>query len=118
MAPFWIFNLAAINIDNETVREALGVTAQEVRTGNSYDIVEDKFYRKHVDSSNYLQPSPREDVSGPSSPLGNNRSPSKTLIANSPSPSRVSNEYRQLFTVKEESSAGGKDETMTPPSQH
>ncbi|KAF2319200.1 hypothetical protein GH714_013923 [Hevea brasiliensis] len=90
--------------------------AQEVRTGNSYDIVEDKFYRKHVDSSNYLQPSPREDVSGPSSPLGNNRSPSKTLIANSPSPSRVSNEYRQLFTVKEESSAGGKDETMTPPS--
>ncbi|KAJ9160410.1 hypothetical protein P3X46_025814 [Hevea brasiliensis] len=167
MAPFWIFNLAAINIDNETVREALGVTgiilcafgllyggfwriqmrkrfnlptytfcfgepavsdctlwlcccwcslAQEVRTTNSYDIVEDKFYRKHVDSSNYLQPSPREDVSGPSSPLGNNRSPSKTLIANSPSPSRVSNEYRQLFTVKEESSAGGKDETMTPPS--
>ncbi|XP_076883025.1 uncharacterized protein LOC143531662 [Bidens hawaiensis] len=26
LAPFWIFNLAAINIDNETVREALGVT--------------------------------------------------------------------------------------------
>uniref|UniRef100_A0A0D6QR86 Uncharacterized protein n=1 Tax=Araucaria cunninghamii TaxID=56994 RepID=A0A0D6QR86_ARACU len=26
MAPFWIFNLAAINIDNEHVREALGIT--------------------------------------------------------------------------------------------
>lgn len=171
MAPFWIFNLAAVNVDDETVREALGLTgiilcafgllyggfwriqmrkrfnlptytfcfgepavsdctlwlcccwcslAQEVRTGNSYDIVEDKFYRKPVDGSNYPRPSPREDGSGPSSPLGNNRSPSKTLIANSPSPRRVSNEYynpdRQLFTVKEESSAGGKDETMTPPS--
>ncbi|KAG9455171.1 hypothetical protein H6P81_008075 [Aristolochia fimbriata] len=26
MAPFWIFNLAAVNIDNEVVREALGFT--------------------------------------------------------------------------------------------
>lgn len=26
MAPFWIFNLAAINIDNEQVREGLGIT--------------------------------------------------------------------------------------------
>ncbi|WRX12178.1 hypothetical protein QQP08_004665 [Theobroma cacao] len=26
MAPFWVFNLAAVNIDNETVREALSVT--------------------------------------------------------------------------------------------
>ncbi|XAR68745.1 hypothetical protein NMG60_11000103 [Bertholletia excelsa] len=26
MAPFWIFNLAAVNIDNETVREAMGIT--------------------------------------------------------------------------------------------
>ncbi|KAH7514710.1 hypothetical protein FEM48_Zijuj11G0119200 [Ziziphus jujuba var. spinosa] len=25
-APFWIFNLAAVNIDNETIREALGLT--------------------------------------------------------------------------------------------
>ncbi|KAJ8624501.1 hypothetical protein MRB53_033031 [Persea americana] len=99
MAPFWIFNLAAVNIDNEVVREALGVTgimlcvfgllyggfwriqmrkrfnlpgndffcgypaavdcmqwlccctcslAQEVRTGDSYDIGEDKFYRKQI----------------------------------------------------------------------
>ncbi|GKD70394.1 PLAC8 motif-containing protein [Tanacetum coccineum] len=97
IAPFWIFTLAAVNIHNETVREALGTTglflclfgllyggfwriqmrkrynlppsdsccgkpavtdcalwlfccwcslAQEVRTGNSYDIVEAKFYKK------------------------------------------------------------------------
>ncbi|KAF9600267.1 hypothetical protein IFM89_005853 [Coptis chinensis] len=25
LAPFWIFNLAAVNIDNEVVREALGL---------------------------------------------------------------------------------------------
>ncbi|KAJ9175958.1 hypothetical protein P3X46_014457 [Hevea brasiliensis] len=171
MASFWIFNLAAINIDNETVREALVLTgvilcafvllyggfwriqirkrfnsptytfcfgkpavtdctlwlccwwcslAQEVRTGNSYDIVEDKFYRKDMDSNNHLQPSPHEDVSSTSSPLGNNHSSSKTLIANSPSPSRVSNVYynpdRQISTVKEESSTEAKDKTMTPPS--
>ncbi|KAI3817853.1 hypothetical protein L1987_11652 [Smallanthus sonchifolius] len=97
LAPFWIFTMAAINISNETIREALGATglflcvfgllyggfwriqmrkrynlppsntscgnpavtdcalwlfccwcslAQEVRTGNYYDIVEDKFYKK------------------------------------------------------------------------
>lgn len=97
LAPFWIFTMAAININNETVREALGITglflcafgllyggfwriqmrkrynlppygsacgtpavtdcalwlfccwcslAQEVRTGNFYDIVEDRFYKK------------------------------------------------------------------------
>ncbi|KDP21695.1 hypothetical protein JCGZ_03366 [Jatropha curcas] len=173
MAPFWIFNLAAVNIDNETVREALGVTgiilcafgllyggfwrikmrkrfnlpsytfcfghpavsdctlwlcccwcslAQEVRTGNSYDIMEDKFYKKHVDGSIHLQPSPlpRENFSGPSSPLGNSYSPSQNLMVNSASPSRVSNEYcnpdKQLPTVVEESSTGGKEETMIPPS--
>uniref|UniRef100_A0A7N0UNZ8 PLAC8 family protein n=1 Tax=Kalanchoe fedtschenkoi TaxID=63787 RepID=A0A7N0UNZ8_KALFE len=103
MAPFFIFNLAAINIDNETVREALGFTglvlcvfgllyggfwriqmrrrfnlpgsgprpavtdcalwlcccwcslAQEVRTGNAYDIVEDKFCKKLTeDNGNHL----------------------------------------------------------------
>ncbi|CAN0909860.1 hypothetical protein LINGRAHAP2_LOCUS25991 [Linum grandiflorum] len=97
MAPFWIFNLAAVNIDDEIVREALGVAglvlclfgllyggfwriqirkrfnlpaytfcfgkpgasdcilwlcccwcslAQEVRTGNGYDIVENKLLQK------------------------------------------------------------------------
>ncbi|OMO97683.1 hypothetical protein COLO4_14430 [Corchorus olitorius] len=117
-APFWIFNLAAINIDNETVREALSLTgiilcvfgllyggfwriqmrkrfnlpanksccgnpaiadcaqwlfccwcslAQEVRTADLYDIVEDKFCRKHTDEKSKLQSycSPDTDRSSP-----------------------------------------------------
>ncbi|XP_059627921.1 uncharacterized protein LOC132270741 [Cornus florida] len=177
MAPFWIFNLAAINIDNEAVREALGVTgiflcvfgllyggfwriqmrkrfnlpsydfccgkaavtdcalwlfccwcslAQEVRTGNSYEIVEDKFCRKQVDKCDQLpiSPLPREDGefqfrSGPSSPLENNSSPSQTVKASSQSPSRLSKSYfspdRQLSSVEEESCTTGKDITMKPP---
>ncbi|XP_022764948.1 uncharacterized protein LOC111310088 [Durio zibethinus] len=177
MAPFWIFNLAALNIDNETAREALGVTgivlcgfgllyggfwriqmrkrfnlptynfccgqpevsdctlwlcccwcslAQEARTGNSYDIIEDKFLRKQMESGNQLPitPLPREDGivqsgSGPSSSPGYNSSPSTRLTANSSSTRIVSKEYyspdRQLSMVKEESSLRGKDETMIPP---
>ncbi|KAL2227364.1 uncharacterized protein LOC105160827 [Sesamum indicum] len=173
MAPFWIFNLAAVNIDNETVREALGITgiflcvfgllyggfwriqmrkrfnlppynfccgkpaitdcalwlfccwctlAQEVRTGNSYDIVEDKFYRKKGDQLP-MSPLPREDGefqlrSSPSS-LGNSPSPPHIVKANSPSPSRFSKEYnspgRQLPVIEEESRTHSKDETMMPP---
>lgn len=178
MAPFWIFILAAVNIENEAVREALGVTgvvlcafgllyggfwriqmrkrfnlpaynfccgepavadctlwlcccwcslAQEVRTGNSYDIVEDKFCWKQMDHGDLLpiSPLPREDavvqsISGPSSPMRNDTSPSKIHTTSSPSPGRVSKGYyspdRPLSTVKEEFSAGGRDETMTPPS--
>lgn len=102
-APFWILNLAAVNIENETIREALGITgillcmfgllyggfwriqirkrfnlpsygfccgkpavtdfalwlccccctlAQEVRTGNSYDVVEDKLRLKKTEQCN------------------------------------------------------------------
>ncbi|KAL2896150.1 Protein PLANT CADMIUM RESISTANCE 7 [Bienertia sinuspersici] len=102
-APFWIFNLAALNIDDDRVRQALGFTgfilcafgllyggywrirmrkrfglpgntsccgkpavsdcalwfcccwcslAQEVRTANSYEIVEDKMCRKQQDNGN------------------------------------------------------------------
>ncbi|PRQ23535.1 putative PLAC8 motif-containing protein [Rosa chinensis] len=117
MAHFWIFNLAAVNIDYKTVREALAVIsiilcvfgllyggfcriqmrkrfnlpsynfcfgepavfdctlwlfccwcslAQEVRTENTYDIVEDKFYRKETDipSQPPMLPLPREDGVG------------------------------------------------------
>lgn len=127
-APFWIFTLAAVNIDNETVREALGITgvvlcvfgllyggfwriqmrkrynlpaynsccgkpaiadcalwlfccwcslAQEVRTADFYDIVEDKFCRKQMDENKpSLTPLPRENggfvlSSGPTSPSWN-----------------------------------------------
>lgn len=179
IAPFWIFTLAAVNINNEAAREALGVTgvilcafgllyggfwriqmrkrfnlpaynfccgepaaadctlwlcccwcslAQEVRTGNSYDIVENALCRKQMDHGDPspISPLPREDavvqsISGPSSSLGNDTSPSKILTtSSSPSPSRVSNGYfspdRSLSTVKEEFFAGGRNETMTPPS--
>lgn len=171
MAPFWIFNLAAVNIDSETVRTSLSVIgialcifgllyggfwriqmrkrfnlptysfcfgetsasdcalwlcccwcslAQEVRTVNAYDVVEDKFYVKQID----LSPLPREDGassirSGPSSPLGNSPVTAKANTIRSPSPTRVSREYfspeRQLSTVKEEPSPRGKDKTMIPP---
>ncbi|KAL4576092.1 hypothetical protein LXL04_012180 [Taraxacum kok-saghyz] len=129
LAPFWIFNLAAINIDNETAREALGITgiflcvfgllyggfwriqmrkrfnlpasdsccgkpdvtdcalwlfccwctlAQEVRTGNAYDIKEAKFYKKPGEETGPIPLStlPREQESGfrsgPSSPPQSN----------------------------------------------
>ncbi|KAJ7963899.1 Protein PLANT CADMIUM RESISTANCE like [Quillaja saponaria] len=177
MAPFWIFILAAVNIGNENVREAMGVTgiilcvfgllyggfwriqmrkrfhlpaynfccgkpavadctlwlfccwcslAQEVRTGNSYDIVEDKFYRREMDSVDQppISPLPREDGfivsrSGSSSPLGNYSFPSNTITSSPPSSSNVLKGYYSpettLSTVKEESSEGIKNETMNPP---
>lgn len=95
--------------------------AQEVRTGNSYDIVEDKLCQKEMDSSNQMPHSPfsGKDGSNPSSPLGNNSSPSSDMITNSPSPSIISKGHvtpgKHLPMVKEETSRGGKDETMTPP---
>ncbi|KAL6541646.1 hypothetical protein OROGR_011132 [Orobanche gracilis] len=174
LAPFWIFNLAAINIDNETVREALGITgiflcifgllyggfwriqirkrfnlppdnfccgkpavtdcalwlfccwcslAQEVRTGNSYDVVEDKFYRRK-DEQIVMSPLPREDGefqlrSGPGSPSWNSPSTSKGVNGNSATPSRFSKEYkspeRQLSLIEEENRTQGNDETMRAP---
>ncbi|KAL0299351.1 UNVERIFIED_CONTAM: hypothetical protein Sradi_6594900 [Sesamum radiatum] len=94
----------------------------EVRTGNSYDIVEDKFYKKKGDQLP-MSPLPREDGefqlrSSPSS-LGNSPSPPHIMKANSPSPSRFSKEYnspgRQLPVIEEESRTHSKDATMTPP---
>lgn len=163
LAPFWIFNLAAINIDNEMVREALGITgiflcifgllyggfwrirmrkrynlpsynfccgkpaiadcalwlfccwctlAQEVRTGNAYDIVEDKFCRKQdKDDESKLSPLPREDgerqyISGPSSPFSNELPP-----ATFRSPKRDEIPNRPLSLVEEEKD----DKTMEVP---
>ncbi|KAD1287141.1 hypothetical protein R6Q59_035603 [Mikania micrantha] len=157
LAPFWIFNLAAINIDNETVREILGITgvflclfgllyggfwriqmrkrfnlppsdfccgkpavtdcalwlcccwcslAQEVRTGNSYDVIEDNFYVK-------TETVPREMAI---SPLPRERDQLSAL--SSPSLSRFMKDYqspnRYLSTVGEES-AGRDDATLEPP---
>lgn len=169
MAPFWIFNLAAVNIDSDTVRGILGVTgiflclfgllyggfwriqmrkrynlppyntccgkpsvadcalwlfccwcslAQEVRTGNSYDIVEDKFCRK-LDES--MSPLPREDglynTSGP--PLANNSSSLPIIKSRTPNPSRfadeVHNHDRQQPFVEDESHTRGQNAITVPP---
>ncbi|KAK7385799.1 hypothetical protein VNO78_31668 [Psophocarpus tetragonolobus] len=176
MAPFWIFTLAAVNIEDDTVRQALVATgiilcfvgvlyggfwriqmrkrfnlpsynfcfgepsasdctlwlcccwcslAQEVRTGNTYVIVEDKLYRKDIYTSDQqpMSPLPREDVastkSGTSSPLGNNTFPSMIKASSPLSSSSFSKGYyspeRPLSTVKEELSEKGKDGTMSPP---
>ncbi|KAK6943232.1 Protein of unknown function DUF2985 [Dillenia turbinata] len=168
VSPFWIFILAAGNIDNGAVREALGMTgvvlcmfgllyggfwriqmrkrynlppsdiccgkpevadcalwlfccwcslAQEVRSADSYDIVEDKFYRKQMDENMPppLSPLPREDGamqtrSGQSSPNWNSPSPSQLRMENYQSPSRLSGGYHSpeihLPKVDEESSRG------------
>ncbi|KAI3748894.1 hypothetical protein L6452_12308 [Arctium lappa] len=175
LAPFWIFNLAAINIDNETAREALGITgiflcvfgllyggfwriqmrkrfnlpasdiccgkpavtdcalwlfccwcslAQEVRTGNSYDIVEDKFYKKPDDETHEIPIStlPREGQefgfrSGPSSPLDSSSIP--PYKSNSASPSRFLKQHQsptsQPSVVEEDFHLRGKDATLEPP---
>nr|POF11168.1 hypothetical protein CFP56_33249 [Quercus suber] len=147
MAPFWIFNLAAINIDDKTMRECLGLTgvvlcvfslpyggfwriqmrkrfnlpadnffcgkpavadftqwpfccwcslAQEVRTADFYDIVEDKFCRKQKDENGQpaLSPLPREG------------------------PSRLSNYHNSSngkLLLVEEFSAEGLENFMKPP---
>ncbi|CAH9101566.1 unnamed protein product [Cuscuta epithymum] len=166
MAPFWIFNLAAVNIDNDSVRGALGVTgiflclfgllyggfwriqmrrrynlpaynfpcgkckssvadcalwmfccwcslAQEVRTGNSYDIVEDKFYRKQPDNGP-ISPLPREDgvfKSSPSSSTPHGPVHVQPMMSTTPSPSRFSLERDS----PDASNVGGKNNPMTPP---
>ncbi|XP_057441743.1 uncharacterized protein LOC130733537 [Lotus japonicus] len=177
MAPFWIFILAAVNIEDDTVRQALvGVgiilcffgmlyggfwrirmrnrfnlpsydfccgkpsasdctlwlfccwcaLAQEVRTANSYDIVEDKFYKKgiYADDQPQISPLPREDVastksgtSGTSSPLGFNSSPSR-FKPSSPLSSPFKGRYnpdRPLSSVTEEVPEKAKDGVMNPP---
>lgn len=168
LAPFWIFNLAAININNEVIRQTLGLIgiflcifgllyggfwriqmrkrfnlppnnsccgkpavadcaswlfccwctlAQEVRTGNFYDIVEDKFCRKHLDKSIQLpiSPLPRED--GDFHVRSGTTSPPQIIKARSPSPTRFSEER---FSPGRELHAGEEDDTgkldmMTPP---
>ncbi|KAJ0764519.1 putative PLAC8 motif-containing protein [Helianthus annuus] len=157
LAPFWIFTMAAINISNETIREALGTTglflcvfgllyggfwriqmrkrynlppssaccgkpavtdcalwlfccwcslAQEVRTGNSYDIVEDKFYKK---------PEQEPGRPGTGSPVQHSFSLTlgrRGLSDDNRSPTAL------LSMVEEGSSSRGKDATLQPPFQN
>lgn len=171
IAPFWIFGLAAINIDDEIVREALGFTgivlcvfgllyggfwriqmrkrfnlpadqfccgkpaiadcvrwlfccwcslAQEVRTADFYDIVEDKFCRKQTRDCRQATVShlPCEDVAAlkeSSSCSPNQNSYGGLLgVGNLQSPGRISNDRfnseMQLAELVEES------KLMKPPS--
>lgn len=152
VAPFWIFNLAAVNIDSDALREILGITgivlclfgllyggfwrsqmrkqfklppnnfcfgkpdftdciqwllccwcslAQEVRTGDFYDIVENKLQRKQMgevddDEHTPLTPLPREGVTGSgssawmdSSLTNSRRSTQKNEIMEPPTPSTM-----------------------------
>lgn len=156
VAPFWIFNLAAINIDDETVRVALGLTgvvlcvfgllyggywriqmrkrfnlpatnsfcgkpavadcmqwlfccwcalAQEVRTADYYDVMEDKFCRKqeYENAPPALSPLPREDGavrfrSSPTSFPWNNHGLSNLGTGNSASPSWQLPKVREFST--------------------
>ncbi|KAK1355031.1 Protein PLANT CADMIUM RESISTANCE like [Heracleum sosnowskyi] len=169
LAPFWIFNLAAININNEIVRQTLGLfgiflcifgllyggfwriqmrkrfnlppnnsccgkpavadcaswlfccwctLAQEVRTGNFYDILEDKLCRKHLDKSIELpiSPLPREDRD--SHIRSATSSSIQITMAKSSSPTRFSEELvnpgRELHD-REEAGTNGNPDMMTPP---
>ncbi|KAJ0027742.1 hypothetical protein Pint_34988 [Pistacia integerrima] len=176
-APFWIFNLAAVNIDNETLREALGLTgvilcvfgvlyggfwriqmrkrfnlpannsccgkpdiadcaqwlfccwcslAQEVRTADYYDILEDKFCRKQTDELDQptLSPLRREDGSvqfrsSPTSPIWDSPGPSRLGTENSPSPGRFPMDHysphRQLLNLEVDYSSKDDDNYMKPP---
>ena len=100
--------------------------AQEARTGNSYDIVEDKFCLKQtvvdIDDQAPISPLPREDGIpsglGTSSFLGNNSIASKIATSSPPSSSKVSKEYyspERISTVQEGHAEKVKDGIMDPP---
>lgn len=170
MAPFFIFNLAASNIDNEIVREALGLTgvvlclfgllyggywriqmrkrfnlpannffcgkpavadctqwlfccwcalAQEVRTADFYDIMEDKFCQKQKDENAQppLSPLPREDGaarfrSNPTSLPWNSSRFSKLRTEKS---SNYPHSPNGQLPLVQEFSAEGPDTFMKPP---
>lgn len=167
-APFWIFNLAAANIDNDAVREILGITgivlclfgllyggfwriqmrkrfnlppnnicfgkpnvadcvqwlfccwcslAQEVRTGDFYEAVEEGFYSKNeYESHTPLTPLPRErstsaqSMSDLSSPFWKDSASSKikpSVLMNetmtAPNPATMRNEVeilREVYSMK------------------
>ncbi|KAA8517700.1 hypothetical protein F0562_015174 [Nyssa sinensis] len=101
------------------------VWEHEVRTADSYDVIEDKFCRKHTDENSQppLSPLPRENGSvqfrsGQSSPLWNPRL-SMLSMADSSGPSRFSKDYYNADgerpQVGEEFSPKGVDNSMRPP---
>ncbi|KAJ1417737.1 hypothetical protein SESBI_16406 [Sesbania bispinosa] len=172
VAPFWIFILASVNIDDDNIRQALvavGIIlcffgllyggfwriqmrkrfnlpaydfcfgkpsvsdctlwlcccwcslAQEARTGNNYDLVEDTFCRKEIDTRDQpsISPLAREDVvstkSSTSSPLGNSSSPSMIKTSSPLSSNNVLKRDYSPDTVEEDHFERGKDGIMNPP---
>ncbi|RRT43915.1 hypothetical protein B296_00045976 [Ensete ventricosum] len=174
LAPFFIFNLAAINLNNEAVREALGISgillcffgllyggfwriqmrkkfnlpastfccsqpsvtdcfqwlfccscslAQEVRTADNYDMVEDKICEKQTDGGGQLvSASPCREgtplfTSTPSSPYQGQSSPSLFRMEYNSSPIRSAGQSpgMHLPIVAEDSSRIDKGNTMSPP---
>lgn len=169
MAPFWIFNLAAVNVDNDNARAALGMTgvilsllgllyggfwriqmrkrfnlppnnsccgipeytdciqwlcccwcslAQEVRTADYYDIVEDKLCRKQMNRTvgTPLSPLSREHElkeyrSESSSPFRN--SPKVLRTEDFPGQGRFSRDHSGEQSGLQEATI--KDEIMKPP---
>jgi len=99
--------------------------AQEVRTADYYDVVDDKLYPKQMSGDNrqVMSSLPREDgstlfKSSPSSPYWGNSNTSYFTMQHSPSPSRVPDGHssdKHLPMAEEGSSMGGKNDTMKPP---
>ncbi|CAJ1857874.1 unnamed protein product [Sphenostylis stenocarpa] len=96
--------------------------AQEARTGNNYDLVEDQFSRKQTDASNQpsISPLAREDVvpikSGTSSPQRDNSSPCMMKTSSPPNSSNVlKGNYSSDSIVEKENCERGGDGIMNPP---
>lgn len=98
--------------------------AQEVRTADYYDVLNDKLYMKQIggdDSLRVLSPLPREDGSvneaGPKYPYWGDSSSSYFKMQHSPSPGRVlgGRTSEKQFPVGERLSVDGTDDTMRPP---
>ncbi|KAL2332817.1 hypothetical protein Fmac_014030 [Flemingia macrophylla] len=178
MAPFWIFVLASVNVDDDNVRQALvafGIIlcflgllyggfwriqmrkrfslpaydfcfgkplvsdftlwlcccwcslAQEARTVNNYDLVEDKDTHSRKETGTDEQPSvsplAREDAvstkSGTSSPLSSNITLYMKKTSSPPNSSNVLKGYyspdRMLSSVKEDNCERGEVGMMKPP---
>ncbi|KAJ0263770.1 Uncharacterized protein HA466_0022340 [Hirschfeldia incana] len=172
LAPFFIFNLAAVNIDNEMVREALGVSgillcvfgllyggfwriqmrkrfklpsykfcfgnaavsdctlwlcccwcslAQEVRTVDSYEIVEDKLCQRapaqQQAKSLLVSPLPRENgaVFDPKV-VGLGSSPREMSGANTPSRFWKDVHSPNVQTPRENDEGKSSEVVLTPPS--
>ncbi|EHA8588726.1 Cell number regulator 5 [Cocos nucifera] len=176
IAPFWVFNVSALNVDDDTIRYIVAISgivlcffgllyggfwriqmrkrfklpanpfccgypsvtdcmqwlfcwscslAQEVRTGNFYDIEDDSFYQKVTDEGGrqVLVPLPREGGSGAlitssiDYPVRSYSCPPKIEPANLQMPGDISKYGSQagISITIERSSTCGKDFAMRPP---